>query len=181
MKQRSTIFAGLSFAVAGAAIGAGAIVSSNAMADGESPSTANSVQVVSVGPDGEGAIRCTFDDVAMPTFMGSTPAGVPAGAQTGVIAVTGSFDGAVPPPSGDGPATQIVTNNGLPIDGVPIEATLVTDGSAVGGGAPVLHTSGSQVQPGSAPPGVVLISSDDARPGTAEECAAIRTTFGITP
>ena len=178
MQQRNTIFAGLSFAVAGAAIGAGAIVSSNAMADGDSPATASSVQVITIGANGEDPIQCTFDDVAMPAIISSTAAGAPAGGQRGVIAVTGSVDGAVPPSPGDSSTTQIVTSGGLPLDGTSIEPTLVTGGSTDG---PVLRTAGSQVLPGSPPPGVVMLSSDDARPGTAEECAAIRATFDVTP
>jgi hypothetical protein len=181
MQQRNTIFAGLSFAVAGAAIGAGAIVSSNAMADGDSSATANSVQVITIGANGEDPIQCTFDDVAMPAIISSTAAGVPAGGQRGVIAVTGSVDGAVPPPSGDSSTTQIVASGGLPLAGTPIEATLVTGGSTDGTDVPVLHTSGSQIAPGSPPPGLVMLSADDARPGTAEECAAIRATFDVTP
>lgn len=180
MQQRNTLFAGLSFAVAGAAIGAGAIVSSNAMADGDSPATASSVQIITIGTNGDDPIRCTFDDIAMPAIISSTAAGAPAGEQRGVIAVTGSVDGAIPP-SGDSSTTQIVTSGGLPLAGAPNEPTLVKGGSTDGTDGPVLQTSGSQVAPGGPPPSLVMLSADDARPGTAEECAAIRATFDVTP
>ena len=52
MKQRNKLFAGLSLAVAGAAIGAGAIVSANAMAASGEEAPADVLTMISVSSDG---------------------------------------------------------------------------------------------------------------------------------
>ncbi len=185
--QRNKVFAGLSLAVAGAAIGAGALVSSSAMADDAPAPAAGKVEVVTVGADGKEPIHCSFDDLELPTLVmtgpsditggpvavavgvsvdGSLPAGVPAdGGGTLTVSAGGSSDAPNVVISGSGTITGSVTDGSLPEGEV---GTLVVSGSAT----PV------EISGGELPEGLpVMISADEAREGTAEECAAIRATF----
>lgn len=166
--QRNTLFGGLALLAAGGLIGAGAMVSSNAMADTPAAAdTANELTMINVGPDGE-AVKCTFtgaDAAAMMPDIGLAPvpvgAGVPAGAATGsgVLTVTAGA-------AGEGAPIEIDPNN--PPPGVVV-------GSAVVGASGVVDAQGLPTLD-SLPAGVQILSADDAREGTPEECAAMRDT-----
>ena len=154
MKQRNSLFAGIALVVAGAAIGAGAIVSSNAMADNDTSDSANSVQVVSVASDGGEAISCTFDDIALPMLVDPAAADA-AGSSTQAQGVTGV----------------------VPVAGQVVEGTVSGDASSTDPGSGVAVEVATDVLP----PAAQLVSTAPAREGTPDECAAIRATFDIAP
>ena len=186
MSKRNIYFGGFSMLVAGAAIAGGAAVSSSAMADGgTSAEELNTVQVVSVSSDGE-AIECTFDGIDFPSFVMTAP-----GESEGVIAVSGAVtiddtstvDGTLP--------TEELPAGAVPLDGDVFTVTVGEDGAATSSDGTVLEP-GTQVSQGggtisvgvgSGPltpeqmdellANVQIISADDARPGTPEECAAM--------
>lgn len=166
--QRNTLFGGLALMLAGGVIGAGAMISSNAMAATEGPPPANELTMINVGPDGE-AVKCTFSgaDVEgmMPALPSTAPAGVPV---DGVINGSGggvfTVSGIVP---GDGSPIEIDPNN--PPEGVVVgSGTITIDGSMPPGALPVIASSDA------VPADAQIISADDAREGTPEECAAMR-------
>jgi len=194
--QRNKVFAGVSLAVAAAAVGAGALISSNAMADDAPAPSAGTVDVVTIGPDGDTPVHCSFDDLEMPTLVMSAPSDITGGAVA--VAVGVSVDGSLPPGvpadgggtltvsgggssdapkvvvGGSGTITGSVTNGSIPAGAIPVGSgeagTLVISGNAtpidIAGGVP--------------PEGLPkLISADQAREGTAEECAAIRANFTV--
>lgn len=183
MSKRNFYFGGFSLLVAGAAIAGGAAVSSSAMADGGAPADdLNTVSVISMSTDGE-AIECTYDGLDFPSFV------VGDGSGDGVIAVTGTatIDGSLPVGS-------------LPVDMVPAEALPVGEGQSfsvsVGTDGVVTDSEGNVIEPGTLvgeggaisvdaelvpltpeqmeEMNVQIISADDARPGTPEECAAMQ-------
>lgn len=182
MRQRNALFGALSLAVAGAAIGAGAIASSNAMADSGTPPGGATVHVVTFSGDGTDAVSCEFDDVALPTLAsGAVPADVSAatGEGGGVISVsgsgpvTGTADAGGPTftigsDGSEGPT--LVRGGGAPAEGTPPEGSLVVN----------INTAGA-VPPDVIPDGAIVLDAADARQGTAEECAAIRDTFTPAP
>ena len=57
--QRNTLFGGIALLLAGGVIGAGAMISSSAMAEEGGTPPANEVTMINVGADGE-AVQCTF-------------------------------------------------------------------------------------------------------------------------
>jgi hypothetical protein len=164
--QRNTLFGGLALMAAGGLIGAGAMISSNAMADtGTDVPPANELTMINVGPDGD-AVKCTFSgaDVEgmLPALPSTAPAGVPVGGAEGIIV---SAVG-----TGDAPI-EIDPNN--PPEGVVVgSGTITIDGSVPPGDLPIF-TSGMVPAEG-LPSDVQILSADDARDGTPEECATIR-------
>lgn len=159
--QRNTLFGGLALMLAGGVIGAGAMISSNAMAATEGPPPANELTMINVGPDGE-AVKCTFSgaDVEgmLPVLPATAPAGVPAGGADGII-VSASGAGDVP--------IEIDPSN--PPEGVVVgSGTITIDGSMPPGALPVIASSDA------VPADAQIISADDAREGTPEECAEMR-------
>lgn len=148
--KRNTLFGGFALLVAGAAIGGGAAVTSNAMAasGGDAPPTAE-VTIVSIGADGD-AVKCTYTGDEATAMM---PQELPAGSMTpievgeiagtdGAITVSASVDA-------DG-STQVVDVGGG--DGVTAAAPLPAD------------IAGS----------MQVVGLDDARQGTPEECEAMK-------
>ena len=165
--QRNTLFGGLALMLAGGVIGAGAMISSNAMAATEGPPPANELTMINVGPDGD-AVKCTFSgaDVEgmMPALPSTAPAGIPAdvvnGAGGGVFAVSAIA-------TGDGAPIEIDPNN--PPEGIQISSgTITIDGSVPPGALPVIAGDAA------VPADVQIFSADDAREGTPEECAEMR-------
>ena len=147
MKHRNTFFAGLSLAVAVAAIAGGAIVSSNAMAAADPVQETTTVQVVHVGTAEIAPILCTFDvdlpslTSVQPTEMAPAPGGGvititnsigtggqgTAGTAGGSVAVVsvGDTDGT---PPGESQVIEVSTGTGtagVPVDAVPVDAVPV--------------------------------------------------------
>ena len=142
MRVRQKLTAVGACALATTAVLGGAVVTSHAM--GESPTPGKgTVTVISMTSDSDGAIKCVYDDIDLPT--------PPIGAGTGAVMVS---TGSVASPDGKAP------------DNPP--TFTVNSGAA---GDPALPPI---------PDGAVVLNSDDARPGTAEECAALKpTTSGL--
>jgi hypothetical protein len=153
--KRNTMFGGLALLAAGAAIGAGAMVSGNAMASTGDPAPTDQLTMVSVGPDGD-ALQCTFEGADVEGLLPDLPAGVP---MVGNVVVGSgeimSADGSLP--------ELVLSGSGELPEGAPEGAV-----TAVAGAVPV-GADGQPVPP--APAQVVNV--DDAREGSAEECAAL--------
>lgn len=181
MSKRNLYFGGFSLLVAGAAIAGGAAVSSNAMADSGTPAgEVNTVSVISMSTDGE-AIECTYDGIDFPSFV------VGDGSGDGVIAVTGTatIDGALPVdmvpagavPVGEGETFSVsVGADGVVTDS---EGNIIEPGTLVGEGGAISVDAGELIpltpeQMEEMNANVQIISADDARPGTPEECAAMQ-------
>lgn len=182
MSKRNFYFGGFSLLVAGAAIAGGAAVSSSAMADAGTPADElNTVHVISISEGGE-AIECTFDGIDLPTFVFDSGQG------DGVIAVTGTatIDGSMPIdmvpagalPVGEGQSISVsVGADGVVTDS---DGNVIEPGTLVGeGGGTISVDSGELVpltpeQMEEMTANTRIISADDARPGTPEECAAMQ-------
>ena len=157
--KRNTIFGVAALLVAGAAIGAGSVVSSNAMAETGSPAPTSQLKMVTFGTDGK-PLECTFSGADAEGLLPAMPAGVPADATPveGDVVVGQAqlipADGNLPvPPAGlvpTGSGTIIATGTATAVAGVP-------------GDLPQLSSDGP----------VQIISGGDARPGTADECKAL--------
>ncbi|MDO8363273.1 MAG: hypothetical protein Q7V88_10290 [Actinomycetota bacterium] len=170
MKQRNKLFAGLSLAVAGAAIGAGAIVSANAMAaSGDDAPPTDVLTMISMSSDGSQPVQCTFSGEEAATIIGDMPLPVPTDdiakleANGGPITITNGQ----PPEGFDG---QIITGTGTVIS----TGTITAAGGE--GGIVQIGEGGLPLPELSLPEGMpepVLISADEAREGTPEECAAM--------
>jgi hypothetical protein len=177
MKQRNKVFAGLSVAVAAVAIGGGAMVSASAMGSDSSTGPTNKLTMLSVGTDGK-AVQCTFDGATAAAIIAATPAGIPTDDASKILANQVG--------SGDGTSGTIVGTAGLPGGTVPpgglpggsqvvtISATATGPDTATGqgpdtGSATLIGIGGSPAD-GKLP---VLVSSDTARDGTPQECAAM--------
>lgn len=160
MKQRNKLFAGLSRAVAGAAIGAGAIVSANAMAASGEEAPADVLTMISVSSDGGQPVQCTFEGDEVTRILGDIPGAIPVAPGGGTINVISADVANGEPPEGfDG---QIVGTGTI---------TGMGDGDVVQideGGLPL-----PELQLPEGLPEIEVISADDAREGTPEECAAM--------
>lgn len=186
MSKRNFYFGGFSLLVAGAAIAGGAAVSSSAMADSGTPADElNTMQVISVSADGE-AIECTFDGIDLTSFVINAPAD-----GDGVIAVTGTatIAGGLPVgelpelvgeavPMGEGESFSVsIGEDGVLTDS---DGNVIEPGTLVGeGGGTISVDSGELVpltpeQMEEMNANTQIISADDARPGTPEECAAMQ-------
>jgi hypothetical protein len=156
MRTRQKVTAVGAVAIAGAAIGGGALFTSHAMAAGPKPATGTLVVVTKSDQD-EQAFKCTFDDVDLPApgpGEAKVVSGVAASREAGAVEVT---EGG---PS-DGPGLQ----NGQ----------VVPDGRkhvAVGAGQPSFDTQGLPPDAKALPP--IVLDDMDVRAGTAAECAAVR-------
>lgn len=165
MNQRNKLVASVAVAAATAAIGTGALISSNAMAASTDPGKAT-VTVVSASSDGSTPISCTFNDVTLPKTVGLGPIDGASGVVSTAKLVTGS-----------GSSGQIVTGS----------ATAISDGAVPPGNPPAGGTVAVSVSAGEGalapasalPAGAnpIAILSSDARPGTAAECSAIESKF----
>lgn len=163
--KRNSLIGGLSLVVAGASIGSGALVSANAMAgDNTPPPEAGTAQVISVSSDGAEPIMCTFDDLPLPAELEALVGGE--GVTGGVVAVSGVIAG----------------SGGTGDEMLPAGGTITVTGEAVVGEGTITDASGepidlTELMPGEGLPDLPelpVISADEARQGTAEECAAIR-------
>jgi hypothetical protein len=160
--KRNTMFGGLALLAAGAAIGAGAMVSSNAIADTGEPAPTDQLTMVSAGPDGD-AFQCSFEGADVEGLLPDLPAGSAAGVAVVGNVVVGS--GEILPADGSLPELVLSGSSGLP-EGAPVPE----------GGITVLATAvplGAEGQPTLPMPAgapVQMLSVDDAREGTAEEC-----------
>ena len=161
-RQKLTVVGAL--ALATSAIGGGVLMTSRAMAADVTP-TKGTITVVALHSGADQAVRCTYDDVDLPTAPpGRVGTGVGIGvgeggpgvggpvtmAGGGALTVSGSAEGA------DTGATW--TSGDAPLGAPP-------DGA-------VVHSVGTPL------PGLPALALDsaDARTGTAEECAALRPT-----
>ena len=143
--------------VASAAIAGGAAISSNAMAAGTGPDEAPStVHLVSITSDGE-VVSCDYEGVDFPVLISTAVDG-------GVLAVSGTYD------------TYSRTDaTGSAEAGTVIVSSVSATGDGEFGLTP-------------APPGdlpniddLKVISTDDARPGTPEECAELSPVTASAP
>jgi hypothetical protein len=177
--KRNTLFGGLALLLAGGVIGAGAMVSSNAMADtpgADAPT--NQLTMVKVDEGGE-AIRCTFSGADVAAMLPTPASAVPVGSDGAQTIVTGSGVAGGPNfvVSGDVPGDGTVT--ALDPKDLPAGAQVIRGSISVAGGVPgdagTVGTGDGQILTplpvGELP---VIISDADARDGTAEECAAMR-------
>ena len=175
-------------ALATSAIGGGAVATSHAMADSTTPGK-GTMTVISMTSGSDGAIKCVYDNIDLPTLAAG---GVPgtAGAAINVIGsgpvdangkpVAGTVvvsSGSAVLAAGDAPAgaPTLVTGGGF-ITGT-VDASTEA-GTAAGG---VGETTGGPVLSGLPPGGPIAIDSTNARPGTAEECAALKPTTTALP
>lgn len=158
--QRNTLFGGIALLLAGGVIGAGAMISSSAMADEGGTPPANEVTMINVGADGE-AVQCTFSGAEADGLFPELPAD------------------ALPVPVGDLPVLAGGSGSGL----VEIDPENLPEGvemgPAVASGVVTVGVDASTGEAielsGTALEGeVVILSGDDARDGTPEECAAMR-------
>lgn len=156
MKTRNKILTLASLGISGAAVAAGALVTSSAMAATATPDKAD-VAVVAVSFDGKDAIRCEYDDIQLPPVPpGDAGTHIVGTAEEGVVTTSGGGELPGAPTLSKGGVVAVI--DAKPVDpsqipGVPGDATLVE---------------------GKLPEGTVVISSDDAREGTPQECAALR-------
>ena len=144
------------------AIVGGAVVTSHAMADSPVPAK-GTMTVVSMTTDSDGPIKCVYDDIDLPS--------PPTGAGT---EFTTQSAGAV---QGRAESINVVSGSG------PVDADRQTHSRSSDGVGRLVTLNGGE--PGELPPlpdGAVVLNSDDARPGTAEECAALKpSTTGMPP
>ena len=149
--QRNTLFGGIALLLAGGVIGAGAMISSSAMADEGGTPPANEVTMINVGADGE-AVQCTFSGAEADGLFPDMPL---------------SNEAIEVPISGDAGFIEIDPAN-LP-EGVTVESGVVSVSADAGGGQIIGSNEAIPV-----PDDVQVLSMDDARQGTPEECAAMR-------
>jgi hypothetical protein len=145
---------------------------------GESPAPdKGTMTVIAMTSETDGAVKCVYDDIDLPTPP--VGAGTEFTTQTGV-AVQGHAE-AIYAVSGSGP----VDADGKPAAGaVMVSAGAGTSPDGTSSDTPTFTVNSGE--PGGLPPlpdDAVAINLDDARPGTAEECAALKpsTTTGIPP
>lgn len=157
--QRNTLFGGIALLLAGGVIGAGAMISSSAMADEGGTPPANEVTMVNIGSDGE-AVECTFSGAEADGLFPE----MPADAQSIPV-------GDLPVQAGGGSGLIEIDPANLP-EGVEMGPAVASGVVTVG----VDAATGEAVEiSGTALEGeVVVLSGDDARDGTPEECAAMR-------
>jgi hypothetical protein len=177
MRARQKLTAVGACALATAAVLGGAAVTSHAMGDTPTPDK-GTMTVIAMTSDSDGAIKCVYDDIDLPTPVGGigTGFGTPAG---GVI--QGHAE-AIDIVSGTGP----VDADGNPVAGAVMVSTGPVDtADGKSAGAPTFSVNTGAVGDPAPPPlpdGALVLNSEDARPGTAEECAALRpTTTGLPP
>ena len=176
MRARQKLTAVGACALATAAVLGGAAVTSHAMGDTPTPDKVT-MTVIAMTSDSDGAIKCVYDDIDLPTpSVGGI--GTEFGTQTGVI-------------QGRAEAIDIVSGKGpVDADGNPIAgAVMVSTGSVASADGQTSTAPTFTVNDGAAgdpalpplPDGAVVLNSDDARTGTAEECAALKPTTTELP
>lgn len=172
--KRNTLFGAAGLLAAGAAIGAGAIVSQNAMADDGGSAIANTVTMINIDEDGT-AVQCTFTGA---DAEGILPAGIPTDDAAKAEVVMGSAqiaatDGSLPMIEVSGGAVAVdegVIAGLIPVGSFP-PGDLVAQGSGVitvGASTANGEVTISGISPSGDP-----IAGPETREGTAEECAAM--------
>ena len=175
MRVRQKLTAVGACALATTAVLGGAAVTSHAMGENPAPDK-GTMTVIAMTSETDGAIKCVYDDIDLPAPPSGT--GTEFNTQSG---------GAV---EGHAGAINVVTGSGpVDADGKPTAgAVMVSAGSVIAPDGTASATPTFTVnsgEPGDLPPlpdGAVVLNSDDARPGTAEECAALKpSTTGLPP
>jgi hypothetical protein len=172
MQRKNLCFGAAAVLVAAGAIGAGVMVSSNAMAaSGEIGDQALTISLVNVGANGD-AFQCTFDAASVPGIATAPVPLTPAEGGVHVTGVNGDPSGLV----GPGPHTVvgvsgIVVSTGdgslppspppLPVDGIKTGVIAVT-GTANADGTSSVSQIGADG----------TVTPIEIRQGTASECAA---------
>jgi hypothetical protein len=176
MKVRQKLTAVGACALATTAVLGGAVVTSHAMGESPTPDK-GTMTVIAMTSDSDGAIKCVYDDINLP----APPSGLGTEFNTQSGGVVQGHEGAINVVSGSGP----VDADGKPTAGaVMVSAGPVTSADGTTSDKPTFTVNSGE--PGELPPlpdGAVVLNSDDARPGTAEECAALKpsTTTGLPP
>jgi hypothetical protein len=179
MRTRQKLTAAGAIALATAAVVGGAAVTSHAMAD--SPVPAKGTLTIVSATNGSDPIKCVYDDVDLPTppagagephFSTGTPTG--AGAVLNIVTGSGPApDGAPTVISGSAQAEgPIQTGPGAVASG----GISVSTGDTPDGQPHVVVSGDGDALPPLPPPGADVIDLSDARVGTADECAALRST-----
>ncbi|MCU1501978.1 MAG: hypothetical protein JWM12_1332 [Ilumatobacteraceae bacterium] len=207
MRTRRKLTAIGALTLAGSAVVGGALVTSHAMAASTTP-TKGTITVVSMQAGADSAIQCTYDGVDLPSPAGVPGSG--GAALTGAVAVPpDGGPNLIVRADGDGP--QLVSGTaedgstvgdpavgGAVGEGTPVSrtdqsgATTYAVGQAVSASpadrsdGPATQTAGSPAADGSLPPDLtgvpaIVLDSKDARPGTAEECAALQPSTMVLP
>ncbi|HAP76025.1 MAG TPA: hypothetical protein DCR14_08090 [Acidimicrobiaceae bacterium] len=161
--KRNTLFGGFSLLVAGAAIGAGAVASGNAMAGSDAPpSDEGTVEVITgvASIDGSSdAFSCTFENVELADIFEVSELPMPAD----IDAIDG-IDGI----DGGGVAVAVGVDEvfEVSLDSLPEGVEMGETGYV---GVPI------EIDADSLPviEGVEMIDPADVREGTAEECAGV--------
>jgi hypothetical protein len=176
MRARQKLTAVGAFALATAAVVGGAVVTSHAMAESPTPGK-GTMTVVAMTAGSDGAIKCVYNDVDLPTpstaEVGTKSVG-PVQGHTETISVnsdTGPVDATGAPVAG---AVIMSADSVTPADGkAPDNPTIFAVNGSTGAGDPALPPL---------PAGAVVLNAADAKPGTAEECAALKpTSTGLPP
>jgi hypothetical protein len=196
MRTRQKLTAVGAVALASTAMGGGALATSHAMADSATPAK-GTMTVISMTADSGGAFKCVYDNIDLPTVGVGTGVPAPGGAPTevagqafNVVTGTGPVDANGKPIAGSvlvSSGSMQLPDGAVPPAGAPtlVVASATADGSATEGGTSTAG-AGETTQAGpvlsGAPPGMpIAIDSVNARPGTAEECAAMKPTTITAP
>ncbi len=196
MRTRQKLTAVGAVALASTAIGGGALATSHAMADSTTPAK-GTMTVISMTPDSGGAFKCVYDNIDLPAVGVGTGVPSPGGGPTAVsgqafnvVTGTGPVDASGKPIAGSvmvSTGSVQAPDGAVPPAGAP---TLVVASATAGGqgteGGTSTAGSGETTQAGSVlsglPPGMpIAVDSVNARPGTAEECAAMKPTTIAAP
>ena len=163
MRTRQKVTAVGAVALAGAAIGGGALFTSHAMAAGPTPPATGTLIIVSRSAGSDQAITCTYHDVDLPPLRPGTAHvvhGVAAAPEGGSVEITGGPAGG---PAGDGPGTRAAG------------AVFTQEGTAVSaGGGDTASFNIEGPPPDGGGKGPLVLDDKDARQGTDAECAAMR-------
>jgi hypothetical protein len=179
MRTKQKLTAIGAFALATTAVVGGAVVTSHAMSNTETP-VKGTMTVIAMTAGADSAIKCVYDDIDLPTVAIGTEIGQQTGGPISghaeainVISGTGPVD-----ENGDPePGSVLVTSGSaaLPDGATPGDASILTVSGAIG----TATTDDATLPP--LPPGAIVLNADDARPGTAEECAALKPTTAPLP
>lgn len=158
MKKRNRLIAIVALGVSAAAIWAGVAVTSSAMA-AESPTDTVDLTLVAPAPDGNGAISCEFKGVPLTP---PPPEEVTADSSLGSLPVSAV---AIPVEGDGGAVSGSGTISGLAIT-APVDENLIPVGTVAEFAVVVVSTGD-------------LLATDEIRPGTAQECAALQPQSGV--
>jgi hypothetical protein len=192
MRTRQKLTAVGAFTLAGTAIGGGAFATSHAMADAATPGK-GTMTVISMTTGSDGPIKCVYDNIDLPTppvGLGVNQVGGSADGTSGtfnVITGTGPVDANGDPlpdvvitSSGSAiPSTRDVSGNVPTLVAVNGQTPAVAGGSSSEAGAGEAGPGGPVLSP-PLPGGLIAINDTTARPGTTDECAAMKPGAGLT-